>query len=158
MKKILLAAFVILLSLGFKTSSAQGADPEKVFKYSTKEEKLNEYLKERKWKKIDTRTDEDGDEYMLYRCKGYHGGYLYLAIYPGKFVHYQKFNSEKKDYSPIMTYEDFCDTPEGKTTEEYSITNETLFVKNINLVDHENSENGNVFYGHIHEPGEKNKE
>ena len=109
-------------------------------------------LKERKWKKIDTRSDEDDDQYELYRCKGYGGGYLYLAVYPGKFVHYQKFNSEKRGYSPIMTYDDFCVTPEGKTTEEYSITNETLFVKNINLIDHKNRENGNVFYGHIPEP------
>ncbi len=46
-------------------------------------------------------------------------------------------------------------TPEGKTSEEYSITNETLFVKNINLSDHENKENVNVFYGHIPEPVKK---
>ena len=152
MKKIVLVALVTLLFFGIKTSSAQGADPEKVFKYSTKESKLNDYLHESKWKKIDTRTDEDGEEFILYRVKSYGGGYSYLAIYPGKFVHYQKFNSEKREYSPIMTYDDFCITPQGHTTEEYSITNETLFIKNIHLTDHENSENENVFYGQLPHP------
>lgn len=145
----------LLLLLVFSTKMyGQGADPEKVFKYSGKEDRLNEYLKERKWKKIDNREDEDGDAFSLYRCKSYGGGFLYLAVYPEKFVHYQKFNSEKRDYSPIMTYDDFCMTPEGETSEEYSITNEALFVKNINLTDHENKENVNVFYGHVPEPEE----
>ncbi|MBL4652067.1 MAG: hypothetical protein JKY53_04255 [Flavobacteriales bacterium] len=152
MKKIILALFVALLFSGVKTSSAQGADPEKVFKYSIKESKLNDYLAERKWKKIETRIDEDGEEYLLYRVKSFGGGYLYLAIYPGKFVHYQKFNSEKRDYSPIMTYDDFCITPQGQTTEEYSITNEKLFIKNIHLTDHEDTENENVFYGQLPHP------
>ncbi len=106
MKPIMIFIFSIFL-ISSDYAFGQGADPEKVFKYSSKEERLNDYLKERKWKKIDDREDEDGGVFSLYRCKSYAGGYLYLAVYPEKFVHYQKFNSEKRDYSPIMTYDDF---------------------------------------------------
>jgi hypothetical protein len=138
----------LLIFVGFHfVSLAQGADPEQVFKLSKDEVKLDAFMKEQGWKKMKNGQDEDGDNFHLYRIKSYGGGYVYIAAYPNKFVHYQKFNSEKKNYSLIMTYDDFVNTPEGKTIDNYSIENPNSQIKNIAIIDYEDKLNENKFYG-----------
>ena len=128
-------------------SFGQAEDPEKVFKLSAKTERLDTYMDERGWKKRDGGTDEDGQDYLLYRKKSFGGGYVYIAAYPNKFVHYQKFDEDKHDYSPIMTYDDFIHTPEGKTHDNSSVENPNTLIKNISFLDHDNNKNENKFYG-----------
>ncbi|RMG83277.1 MAG: hypothetical protein D6707_01380, partial [Bacteroidetes bacterium] len=79
------------------------------------------------------------------------GGYVYFAIFPGKFIHYQKFHKEKKPYSFIMGYEDFLFTPEGETEKSRCIVNHNTHIKYITYYDAENEMNENKFYGTIKE-------
>lgn len=144
LKLAAILSFFICLNL---FSFGQAEDPEKVFKLSGNKERLDEYMKERDWKEIDGGKDEDGEEYYLYKKKSFGGGVVYIAAFPRKFVHYQKFDSEKHDYSIIMTYDDFIHTPEGKTQDNMAMENPNTLIKNISLLDHENNKNENKFYG-----------
>jgi hypothetical protein len=146
MKKYFIITIVTLFFASF-TSYGQAEDPEKVFKLSVKPEKLDEYMKERGWKKREGGADEDGEAYQLYRKKSYGGGFVYIASFENKFVHYQKFDSDKHDYSVIITYDDFVNTPEGKTHDNSSMENPNTFIKNMAFLDHENNKNENKFYG-----------
>ena len=154
--KILLIAGIILFSL--PPVMAQSEDPEKVLEKSDDKEKLDEWLKERKWKRRKPGTNEAGEEYYLYRKKSFGGGFVYIAVYPKRFVHYQNFHDEKHDYSPVMTYDDFIQCPEGKTHDGLSLENEEALIKNIQLVDPHNALNKNNFYGVIPKSHFKEKE
>lgn len=144
-KKLLLSIIAIFTISLF--SFGQAEDPEKVFDLMGKKERLDEYMKEKGWKEREGGEDEDGEKYYLYRKKAFGGGFVYIAAYPGKFVHYQKFDEDKHDYSIIMTYDDFVHTPEGKTHDNMSMENPNTFIKNITLLDPDNNKNSNKFYG-----------
>lgn len=146
---------IIILSLSFAGFS-QAEDPAKVLKLSSVESNLDDYMKERKWKKLDGGEDEEGDKYYLYRKKSFGGGFVYIAAYPDKFVHYQKFDSDKHDYSIILTYDDFVHTPEGKTHDNTSMENPNSLIKNVTFLDHNNNKNENKFYGIIPKPETEN--
>lgn len=152
MKKFWYIIAIVTLFSGVNKVSAQAEDPEKVFKLSHDKEKLDEYMKERKWKQMDKILDEAGEEFYVYRKKSFGGGFVYIAVHPDKYVHYQKFNEEKRDYSEVLNYEDFILCPEGKTHENYSIANENSLIKNITFIDPENNQNENAFYGVIPKP------
>ncbi|RMG82986.1 MAG: hypothetical protein D6707_01875, partial [Bacteroidetes bacterium] len=100
-KTILLFVFTVFALLAY----SQAADPEKLLKISDNKAKLDAYFKELKWKDMGPQTSEEDSVYYLYRRKSYGGGYVYFAIFPGKFIHYQKFHKDKKPYSFIMGYE-----------------------------------------------------
>jgi len=146
--RILLILFCVVLFAGLYSAKAQGEDPEQLLKFNNKEQ-VDNYMKENKWKILETEPDEEDGEYYLYRKKSYGGGFNYVAVFPSKFVHSQKWEDEKKDYSKVISYEEFVLTPAGRTAQNEVIINEQANIKFIKFNDPSKTRNENNFYGNI---------
>ncbi|PCJ85481.1 MAG: hypothetical protein COA57_07655 [Flavobacteriales bacterium] len=145
MKKIL---FLIFITIGL-AAFAQQEDPGKVLSYGSNE-KLSGYLENKGWKGVKGEfKDEWGEVYYLYKKKSAGGGWAYIAIHPKKFMHYQVFFANKKDYSPVLSYDDLLHMPEGKSKFNRSTENTDYAIKSVEFDDPIDTRNINLFYGKI---------
>lgn len=143
--------FFFTLSLSFlllNSVFSQQEKPSKILSYDSSK-KLDSYLTGKNWEKRGIFTDDVDGDYHLYRTKTAAKGYAYLAVYLERFMHYQVFYVEKKDYSKVLNYEDFLKMPEGKSEYNRSIENETFNIKSIEFNDPTETRNINMFYGKV---------
>ena len=143
MKNSIFFLFFIYLSY---TSLAQAEDPVKVLALHD-HEKVDKYLESKGWKHLDVDTNEVEMVCYLYRRKSLGHGYAYIAVYPQKFMHYQVFFSEKKHYSPVLSYSDFLEIPEGDARYGQSHENDLYHIKTVSFDDPHETRNKNIFYG-----------
>lgn len=146
MKKRLL--ILICLCLTGWLAFAQQEKPEKILEISTPK-KLDGYLTGKGWKLLGNFEDSISGTYYLYRIQTASKGYAYLAVYLQKFMHYQVFYTEKREYSQVLSYEDFMKMPEGKSNYNRSIDNPLFDFKSIEFNDPSDTRNINMFYGKV---------
>ena len=129
MKTNFLSVLFLILFINV-TAYSQQEKPSKILSYDSYD-RLDSYLESKDWKKEGVFTDSVDGEYHLYKIKTAAKGYAYLAVYLQKFMHYQVFYVEKRDYSKVLNYEDFLRMPKGKSDYNRSIENNTYNIKSI---------------------------
>mgnify|MGYP001567599288 CR=1 FL=1 len=129
------------------TAIAQNEDPAKLLVFKKKEQ-FDNYLKELKWKPEKKIVPDSVDgEYFLYSKKASGGGNAYIAVYPNKFIHYQVFYEAKKNYSKVLSYDEFLHMPEGKSRFNASNENKVYAIKSITFDDPKEIRNQNLYFG-----------
>lgn len=149
MKRFFFKACVVAAIAGllpFRLVS-QNEDPAKLLSIQKKEQ-FDKYLKGLNWKfEKKIIPDSVDGEYFLYSKKTSGGGNAFIAVYPGKFIHYQVFFEAKKQYSKVLSYEEFLNMPQGKSRFNASHENKVYAIKSITFDDPKETRNQNIFFG-----------
>lgn len=145
-KKIHAALMLPLIGM-FLYTQGQNEDPAKLLSFKQKDQ-FDKYLKGMNWKpEKKLPADSIDGEYYLYSKKTSGGGNAYMAVYPNKFIHYQVFYEVKKNYSKVLSYEEFLHMPEGKSRFNASNENKVYAIKSITFDDPMETRNQNLYFG-----------
>ncbi len=140
---------LLVLFLGSFNVFCQDEDLAKILDFSDKAQ-LDAYLHDMKWKEVkeNLKPSEDGI-YYLYQKKNSSGGLTFLAVFLRQYMHYQVYFDKKKEYNPVLSYDDFMNMPNGKSRYNDSYENKAFAIKSVSFEDPKETRNKNLFFGKI---------